>query len=371
MTPFSLLVKPASADCNLRCRYCFYLDRASLYPATKRHRMSDAVLERMIRSYMGTPQPCYSFGWQGGEPTMMGLEFFKRVTDLQASIGSRGALVANGFQTNGVLLDDDWARHFAQYRFLVGVSVDGPAALHDRFRRDAGGRGTHARVMQGIGALRRQQVDFNVLTLVTQANVDHPERVYDTLCEMGVLFHQYIECVEFDEQGRLRPYAITGREWGNFLCRIFDRWQAHDTHRVSVRLFDTVLMQLVDGISNTCAAGSRCDPYLVVEHNGDVYPCDFHVLPELRLGNLVTDDWTALRGSETYRVFAEAKGRWNAACSSCPWLRHCHGDCPKNRPGRDPGALSHLCAGWRQFYAHALPKLASLADEIRRQRAGV
>ena len=370
MNPFSLLIKPTSADCNLRCRYCFYLDKAELYSESRRHRMSAAVLESMIRSYMNTEQPCYTFGWQGGEPTLMGLDFFKRVTALQSSCGRPGSSVANGFQTNGVLLNDDWAKHFAQYNFLVGVSVDGPAKIHDRFRRDIGGRGTHSRVMDGIGALKRNGVEYNVLTLVSQANVAQPEAVYDDLCEMGVAFHQYIECVEFDGQGKLRPFAVTGGEWGEFLCRIFDRWHAHDTHRVSVRLFDTVLAQLVDGISNTCAAGCSCDSYFVVEHNGDVYPCDFNVMDALRLGNVQTHAWEAMQSSETYVKFAAAKRRWNAACGACPWLRFCHGDCPKNRPGRHPEALSHLCEGWRRFYAHAVPKLEILADEIRLMRSG-
>ncbi|NLE42921.1 MAG: anaerobic sulfatase maturase [Lentisphaerae bacterium] len=369
MNPFSLLVKPTSADCNLRCRYCFYLEKAEIYPDSRRHRMSDAVLERMIASYLETKQPCHAFGWQGGEPTLMGLDFFKRVTDLQSSIGRPGTIVANGFQTNGVLLDDDWAKHFAQYNFLVGVSVDGPAKIHDRFRVDAGGRGTHSRVLAGIGALRRNGAEFNVLTLVSQSNVAHPEAVYDSLCDMGVLFHQYIECVEFDARGRLRPFAITGREWGEFLCRIFDRWIARDAHRVSVRLFDTILTQMVDGASNTCAAGCSCDRYFVVEHNGDIYPCDFNVLPELRLGNVQTEAWDAMQTSTVYRRFAAVKSQWNASCDACPWLRFCHGDCPKNRPGRIPGSLSHLCDGWRRFYAHAVPRLLPLAEEIRRGRA--
>lgn len=370
MKPFSLLVKPASADCNLRCRYCFYLDRAELYPETRMHRMSSAVLERMIASFFATSQPCYTFGWQGGEPSMMGLAFFKQVTALQQSLGRPGTVVANGFQTNGTLLDDDWARHFAQYRFLVGVSVDGPAKLHDKPRRDIGGKGTHARVLEGIAALRRHQVEYNVLTLVNRANVDHPEEVYDYLCSLGVMFHQYIECVEFDPTGKQQPFAITGAEWGEFLCRIFDRWYRKDTRRVSVRLFDTILAQLVDGVSNTCAAGRSCDQYFVVEYNGDVYPCDFHVRQDLRLGNVQTADWETLQASPTYADFAAAKTRWHGACTVCTWQRFCNGDCPKNRPGR-PDALSHLCVGWKRFFAHAMPRLEELAQGIRRARIGL
>jgi len=366
MKPFSLLIKPAGADCNLRCRYCFYLEKGELYPETVRHRMSVETLERVVASFFQTPQGVYGFGWQGGEPTLMGLDFFKHVTAVQSSLGRTGMAVSNGLQTNGTLLDDDWAKHLAKYHFLVGVSVDGPERIHDAMRRNTGGNPTHARVMEGIKALTRHRVDFNILTLASRSNVGHPEKVYDYLCDQGFLFHQYIECVEFDGQGRLQPFAITGREWGEFLCRIFDRWIQKDTRRVSVRLFDTLLMRMVDGACNTCVAGRSCDQYFVVEHNGDIYPCDFNVTPEWRLGNVTAASWEAVQTSQRYVDFAAIKGQWDAACTACPYLGYCHGDCPKNRKGR--GMASHLCEGWRQFYAHALPRLEEIAQDIRRER---
>lgn len=327
--------------------------------------MSEETLHRMIESYMRTKQQCYTFGWQGGEPTLMGLDFFKKVTSLQSSLGSPGTVVANGFQTNGVLLDDHWAKHFADYKFLVGVSVDGPQKLHDRFRVDLGGRGTHAKVMKGIAALRRNNVEYNVLTLVSKSNVKNPEDVYNFLCANGINFHQYIECVEFDSKGQLCPFAITANEWGEFLCRIFDIWYKHDVYNVSVRLFDTILAQLVHGVSNTCASGTSCDQYFVVEYNGDVYPCDFNVTESLLLGNINSSAWEELQTSETYVKFAADKTRWNAACGVCPWLRFCNGDCPKNRIGRNPGSLSHLCQGWKMFYSHTISKFEALAEQIR------
>ncbi len=373
MKPFSLLVKPASADCNLRCAYCFYLDRCELYPGTPQHRMDDAVLETLVRGYMATSQPQYVFGWQGGEPTLMGLPFFERVVALQQQYGRSGCAVANGLQTNGTSLTEALAGHLARYQFLTGVSVDGPAALHDRFRRSADGHATHAQVLKGIACLRQNRAEFNVLTLVSQANVAHPETVYTYLRdELGVNYHQYIECVEFDAEGRLRPFAVSAQEWGGFLCRLFDCWYAHDTHRVSVRLFDTVLAKLVDGVDTTCASGRSCSDYFVVEYNGDVYPCDFHVRPDLRLGNVRHDSWESLQATPAYVAFAARKCCWNAACAACPYLRLCNGDCPKNRGGPeigDPRRLSHLCAGWRQFYAHALPRLELLARDVRCERA--
>jgi len=313
------------------------------------------------------------FGWQGGEPSLMGVDFFRDVVRLQSSLARPGTRISNGFQTNGTLLSDEWAQLFAEYRFLVGVSVDGPARIHDRFRVDLGERGTHARVWRGIAALKRRGVEYNVLTLVSRSNVKHPEAVYDELCKRGVFFHQYIECVEFEKENQPQPYAIRPEEWGDFLCRIFDRWYPRDVRRVSVRLFDTVLCQLVDGVSNTCASGRSCDQYFVVEYNGDVYPCDFHVREDLRLGNVLTDSWESMQNSEAYRSFASAKTRCNRACDACPWLRFCHGDCPKNRTGgvSKPDSLSYLCAGWKQFYAHTLPRFEQLATEIRRMRIGL
>ncbi|MBN1557890.1 MAG: anaerobic sulfatase maturase [Lentisphaerae bacterium] len=370
MKPFSLLIKPASADCNLRCTYCFYLDHKALYPETRTHRMSDAVLEQMIASFMRTPQSQYAFGWQGGEPTLMGLEFFQRITGLQQKYGRSGAVVSNGLQTNGLLIDEPFARHLARYNFLIGLSVDGPAEIHNHYRRYADGRGSHAGVMKTLGILKKHHVEHNVLTLVNNLNVQRPREIYHYLLDLGVLFHQYIECVEFDERGNLQPFAVTGEAWGDFLCTIFDEWYKHDTRRVSIRLFDSILAMMVDGVPNVCAMGTDCRQYFVVEYNGDVYPCDFFVRPELKLGNVMTGTWDAFLASPVYREFGARKHRWNARCASCKFLRYCAGDCPKNRPtqGADPARLSVLCPGWLQFYKHTFSRFGQLADQIRAER---
>ncbi len=372
MQPFSLLVKPASADCNLRCRYCFYLDRAALYPASTRHRMADDVLERMIRTFLATDQPVHAFGWQGGEPTLMGLAFFERVTELQQRHGRAGGSVSNGLQTNTTLIDDAWAAHLRRYNFLVGVSIDGPPEVHDRYRVFVDGRGAHADVMRGLACLARNRVEHNVLTLVSQANVRRPRETYHYLRDdLGVMFHQYIECVEFDRDGNLRPFAVSGAEWGDFLCGVYDEWIAcGDTRRVSVRLFDSLLTMMVEGVANVCSMGRDCRQYLVVEHNGDVYPCDFYVRPELKLGNLMTDTWDELLASPMYAAFGARKRQWNPKCADCRYLRFCAGCCPKNRPGGggDPMALSALCEGWMRFYEHAIPGLTRLADDVRQER---
>lgn len=371
MRPFSLLVKPAGADCNLRCAYCFYLPQTSLYPEVRSPRMTEAVLERMIASYLTTPQPQYAFGWQGGEPMLMGLEFFRRVTDLQQRYALPGAAIANGLQTNGTLITDAWAEHLARYRFLVGVSLDGPPEMHDRFRRTIGGQPTHAEVVRGIEILRRHGVEFNILTLVSQANVRRAVELYRYLCDQGFSYQQYIECVEFDRQGRRRPWAIEPEAWGDFLCALYDEWVRTDTRRVSIRLFDALVAVLAGAPVPMCSLGSECREYFVVEHNGDVFPCDFFVRKELRLGNVLTDSWESLVQSPLYGQFAVLKRQVAASCGGCPYHRLCHGDCLKNRGwdvGRDPRRRSALCEGWKRFYRHALPGLERLAAEVRAAR---
>jgi len=364
----SLLIKPASADCNLRCEYCFYLDHAALYPETRRHRMSDEVLEAMIAGYMATPQQQYAFGWQGGEPTLMGVDFFRRVTDLQQKHGRPGAMVSNGLQTNATLITDDLARHLARYNFLVGVSVDGPAEVHDVYRRRQGGSPTHAEVMNGIRALEKHQVEFNILTLVQHENAGRAAEVYRYLVDQGWLYHQYIPCVEFMPDGAPFPFSITGPEWGDFLCDLFDEWIKWDVRRVSIRLFDAIVNQLLENRPIICHMGRNCCQYFVVEYNGDVYPCDFFVEKDLKLGNVLTGDWQDFSRSPIYHEFGVQKSRWHAECEACPFLALCAGDCLKHRlaPVRDPKSLSWLCQGWKKFYAHALPAFQEIVEDLRR-----
>ena len=371
LQPFSLLVKPTSADCNLRCSYCFYLDHGTFYPETPRHRMTDAVLAAMVRSYMDTPQPTYQFGWQGGEPTLLGVDFFRRAVGYQQRFGRNGASVANGLQTNATLITAELARLLAEYHFLTGVSLDGPRTLHDRYRLNPAGRGSHADVLQGIRHLEEQRAEFNLLVLVSAANVREPAEVYHYLCEHGWLYHQYIPCVEPDAHRRLLPFSISASAWGEFLCRLFDAWYAGDTRRVSIRLFDSVLALLVDGVRNICPFGSNCCQYFVVEYNGDVYPCDFFVEKRLRLGNVAEDAWETLQQSPIYRSFGAQKSCWHPSCEGCSWQWICQGDCLKHRfcvAAGDPRQLSALCAGWRLFYEHTMPRFQALAATVVAER---
>jgi uncharacterized protein len=373
MLPFSLLIKPASADCNQACSYCFYLGHAALYPVSTTHRMNDQVLERMISTFMAVDMPQHAFGWQGGEPTLMGVDFFRKVTSLQQKHGRPGAVVANGLQTNATLITEELARHLAEYRFLVGVSLDGPPDIHDHYRTNAAGRGSHAAVMAGIERLQRAGVELNILTLVTDRNAGRAAEVYRYLRDAGFLFHQYIPCVAFDERGAPLPFSVTGPQWGDFLCAIFDEWMRGDTRRVSIRHFDAVLAKLVDGSTAVCTLDTTCCQYFVVEWNGDIYPCDFYVEKELRLGNVARTPWEAATASRVYRRFGKRKSRWHEQCNACPHLEFCAGDCLKHRfsgDRHDPRALSALCEGWRRFYDHAMPGFRTLADEVKKERAG-
>ena len=369
MDNFSLLIKPASADCNLRCKYCFYLGKGNLYPENIRHRMPDEVLRRIIKTFLATGQQSYTFGWQGGEPTLMGVEFFRKVTAYQKEYAAPGSIISNGLQTNGTLLDDEWAEHLAKYKFLVGISIDGPPEIHNYHRVYSDGRKTHSDVLRGLATLNHYKVEYNILTLVSQSNINKPREVFRYLSDIGIRFHQYIECVEFDDNGTLMPFAITGKEWGNFLCAIYDEWII-DPYKVSIRLFDNILAKIVNGVDSTCTIGTDCRHYLVVEHNGDIYPCDFFVEPDLLLGNIMNDSWHKIRKSELYKTFGKRKSQWNKQCTSCEYLEFCAGCCPKNRETRgcDPTRLSVLCEGWKMFYKHALPGLKELAAEIMRNQ---
>lgn len=368
--PFSLLIKPASADCNLRCDYCFYLDRADLYPETRVHRMTDKVLSRLIASYMATEQPQYIFGWQGGEPTLMGIEFYRHVTELQSRYGRQGAVVANGLQTNALLITDELASHFAKYHFLLGVSLDGPEAVHDAYRRNCNGAGSYSEVMRGIDCLKKHGVEFNILTLVTKANVHRGRETYQFLCEQGFMFHQYIPCVEFDETGNLQPYSIRADEWGRFLVDTYDAWILHDTRKVSIRLFDSILFKLVEGRATVCHMEANCCQYFLVEYNGDVYPCDFFVDKAWKLGDISSCSWGQLQSLPLYRDFGRQKSDMAAECVNCRWRPLCAADCLKHRPynGQSAKTISWLCEGWKQFYSHSISGFQQLAELIKSER---
>lgn len=366
MTPFSLLIKPASADCNLRCQYCFYIDHLKI--VENHPRMSEDILESMISGYMQTNQDNnYAFGWQGGEPTIMGLKFFKKAVELQTKYAPPNAVISNGLQTNGTLITNEMAEFFAEYKFLLGVSLDGPEHLHDFYRKTRSFKPTHSQVLRGISHLKKHYVEFNILTLINNKTVMRASEIYHYLKEKGFLYHQYIPCVEFGENGKLKPFSITGEDWGDFLCELFEQWIKEDINKVSIRLFDSILNFLVSGTYSVCYMGNNCCQYFVVEYNGNVYPCDFFVQKGLLLGNVRTQGWNDFLNSATYHNFGSLKVKSNNRCPSCPFINLCHGDCQKHRYNliESSKALSVLCKGWRKFYVNNLPRFKVLAEKIK------
>ncbi|TVM19394.1 anaerobic sulfatase maturase [Oceanidesulfovibrio indonesiensis] len=373
MQPFSLLIKPASADCNLRCDYCFYLDKSALYPESGKHRMSEATLRVLLQRYFETPQPAYAMVWQGGEPSLMGAPFYKQVTELQKELAPRGARIANSMQTNATMVGDGLAAHMSKYRFLTGVSIDGPAELHDVSRRTVKGKSTHARVVQGLRTLQKHRVPVSGVTLVSTANVEEPVRVYRHLRELGLSSMQFVPCVEWDAAGEPLPWTITGEQWGRFLEGVFEEWFVAQDWNVSVRNFESVLARLVGAQSGECRLCERCDQYLVVEYNGDIYPCDFFVNELYRLGNIHDISLLDAREAQAYAAFAQAKSHIPALCGACPYLSVCMGDCPKFRLAAPAGAThagrSWLCEGWLYFFRASWDRFHALARNIASRAA--
>lgn len=353
--PFSLLIKPASAACNLRCSYCFYSGPLAHRKRTVGGSMDDDLLQRLLAGYFSTRQPVYTFTWQGGEPTLAGLDFFKRVVELQKKMAPPGSTVANGLQTNGTLLDEDWARFLSENRFLVGLSIDGPEPVHNMYRKDAEGRGTWSRVMAAWRCLQRHAVETNILCMVYAGNKDRAAELYSFFTSKGMNWQQYTPLVEFDRRGRLHDFSLRGEEWGRFLLDLFETWYPEDAGRVAIRNFDTLWALLATGDIQTCVLSPACDTYFVVEASGDVYPCDFFVKDSLKLGNIFETSWDDLARSGRYRTFAGKKtAGLPAECRSCPWLSFCRGGCLKYRQGGKKGYI--LCPSEKLYLSRLIPE---------------
>ncbi len=361
--PFQLLIKPVSADCNLRCAYCFYLRAAELYPETKRHVMPEPVLERLVQGLLSYRFPETVFAWQGGEPTLAGLEFFQHVVTLQQRFGERGQVVGNALQTNGTLIDDEWGSFFNRYKFLIGLSLDGPEEVHNAKRVNVGGKGTWDKAMAAAECFRRWQVEFNVLCVVNRDNVGMGADLLRWFVQHDFRFVQFIPCVERDS-----PYNVSPEAYGEFLCDTFDYWSREGLGKVSIRDFDAMVSVRVGLPGGLCTYGERCDAYVVVEYNGDVYPCDFFVYEEWRLGNVMDAPLHTFLETDAYRRFAYQKDKV-PACRGCSWRSMCHGGCQKDRLAgggtvREP---TTLCRAYKRFFAYANPKLNALAKRIAKK----
>ena len=370
--PFHLMIKPAGAACNLACAYCYYLEKGLLYPGGT-SRMDDETLARITAAYLHAhPAAEVIFGWQGGEPLLMGLDFFRRALALQAEYARPGQQVQNALQTNATLITDDWAQFFAEHQFLVGVSIDGPAELHDRYRRDHGERGSYQRVITGLQTLLRHGVEVNALVTVHQGNMEYPLQVYRHLTGLGIQHLQFIPIVErvARTSSKPTPWSVRPQHFGAFLCTIFNYWAQHDVGTVFVQLFESTLNVWLGNTPTMCVFGATCGKALVVEHTGDLYACDHFVYPEYRRGPVAPDTLADLINSPEQQAFAKAKADLARACLQCPVKAFCGGDCPKHQLGTDADGkpISYLCPAYRQFFTHSANVLQAMATEVRAGR---
>jgi uncharacterized protein len=381
-SPFHVLTKPTGAICNLDCKYCFFLSKEELYPNSK-FRMSDETLDRYIRQQCESQAgPEATIAWQGGEPTLMGLEFFRRAVELAERYRRPDQTVQWTIQTNGTLLDDDWGAFFKAHRFLVGLSLDGPRAMHDAYRVDKGGHPTFDKVVRAWRLLREHQADVNILCTVNAANQDHPLEVYRFFRdELGARYLQFIPIVErvntdgrtrFQEGATVTERSVASEAWGRFLTAIFDEWVRRDVGTVFVQMFDAALASWVGAPPAVCIFAATCGDAVALEHTGDLYSCDHFVEPKYLLGNIGETPLAELVASPRQRAFGAAKrDTLPRYCLECPVRFACHGECPKNRfiltPDGEPG-LNYLCAGYKAFFTHIDRPMRLMADFLRRGR---
>lgn len=377
---FNVMLKPRGAICNLDCAYCYFLSKARLYPDSA-FRMRDDVLENFTRQYIEAhaQMPEVPFAWQGGEPTLMGLDFFRRAVELQKKYAQSGMRVLNTLQTNATTLDDEWCEFLRANDFLLGVSLDGPRARHDTYRRDKRGAPTFDRVMRGVALLKQHHVEFNILTTVHAANAPHPLEVYRFLRdEVGARFIQFIPIVErdnatgFQEGNTVTTRSVTGRQYGNFLIAIFDEWVRRDVGRVFVQIFDVALGVWLDQRASLCIFAETCGAALAIEHNGDLFSCDHFVEPRFKLGNLADTSLAEMVALPQQRQFGTAKrDALPRYCRECPARFICNGGCPKDRllmtPDGEPG-LHFLCEGFKAFFTHIAQPMRRMAFLIQQQR---
>jgi uncharacterized protein len=364
---FQIFAKPIGPLCNLDCRYCYYLEKEREYPAEEPFRMPDDLLEEYIVQHMAAaPGPEIMFSWHGGEPTLLGVDYFRKIVDLQRNHLPPGRRISNGIQTNGFLLDEEWARFFALERFRVGLSIDGPAALHDRCRTTRGGKPSHKQALQAYQWLRRYRVPCDILCVVQAHNVQYPLQVYRFFREMGATYLGFLPVVKRipGGAGEVTPDTVPAEAFGKFLCTIFDEWVRRDAGRIRVQLFEEAARPAQALDHSLCIFRETCGDIPVVEHNGDFYSCDHYVDAAHCLGNLRASPLADLLESPALHAFGLAKRETLPRyCRECEVRPMCNGGCPKDRILRTPDGetgLNYLCAGWRRFFLHSLPALIRL-----------
>ncbi len=362
----SLLIKPASAVCNLDCAYCFYLDReADPYQSLPERTMSRETLERLVDTYMFYAYPNAVFAFQGGEPMLAGLDFFTRLVEWQKQYGRDGQNVSNALQTNAILINDDWCHLFRDYNWLLGVSLDGPQEVHDAYRFNKAGRGTWKQVMRGVEILQKNNVEFNILCVLSQANVEKPKELHKFFKDLGVDNVQYIPLSEFDQEGNLMPFTITPEQYGRFLCEMFELWWP-ERRKFRIRFYDNLAEALAGVKPGSCTLHESCDSYVVVEYNGDVFPCDFFVERNWKLGNLTLDSWPEIARRSRRFQFANKKTLPHQECLACEYRSVCRQGCPKFRHARHRRFedLDYFCPAYKMIYARCLEPLRAEVEKL-------
>ena len=374
---FNIMLKPGGSLCNLSCRYCYYLDKAEIYGG-REPVMSEAMLETVVREYIAANDvPEVTFNWHGGEPLLLGLDFYRKALELEGKYAG-GKTIHNTIETNGILLDRAWADFFRKHGFLVGISIDGPKDIHDKFRRDRGGAPTFDKVINAVRLLQTSGVEFNTMSTVNAASEGRGREVYQFLKSLGSRYLQFMPVVEHIKAGRITdpaesgaqiaPWSVGSSAFGRFLCDIFDVWVRNDVGRVFVGQFDATLASWCRVSPGICVYAETCGGNAVIEHNGDVYPCDHFVYPKYRLGNIAKTSIREMMASPAQVRFGiDKRNALPSACRKCRWLFACHGECPKNRFVHDEygeSGLNYLCAGYRQFFDHVAADMDYMKAEL-------
>ncbi len=370
-TPFVVMAKPIGPVCNLRCDYCYYLQKKSLFPSTERFRMRPEVLEAYIKSFISqSPGPVVHFVWHGGEPTLAGIDFFRSVLELQTRYLPEGWQCLNNLQTNGTRLNAQWCAFLAENGFTVGLSVDGPEHLHDAYRTDIRDEGTHKKVMEGLRQLREHDIEPDILCTLNARNSESPSEVYHFFLDQKVRWLQFLPVVSRLPDGSVAPWSVKPEVMGNFLSKVFDEWIRHDLGRIGIQNFLECMLVVGGKPANICIMSETCGRVLAVEHDGGTYSCDHFVNPNNYLGNLTVDPLSELVESPKQTAFGQAKkASLPTYCKECPVLFLCNGGCPKDRfiqtPDGDDG-LNYLCEGYRIHYGHLQPQLETVLGFYKR-----
>ena len=365
--PLYVMAKPVGAACNLRCKYCYYLEKSKLFP-NEHNTMDDETLERFIRDYIQSQSmQQVLFTWHGGEPMLRPLAFYEKVIELQKRYAG-GRIIENSLQTNGTLITDEYAKFFVKNGWLIGVSIDGPKEYHDAYRRSAGGGATFDNVMKGIDILNRYKVEWNAMAVINNLNGNHPLEFYHFFKRIGCRYIQFTPVVDASRLGELTPYSVRPRQWGEFLCRLFDEWVRNDVGKYFIQIFDATLANWCGVAPGVCSLAKYCGHAGVMEHNGNVYSCDHFVYPEYLLGNIKTKGLVEMMYSERQTKFGHDKyATLPRQCKECKWLFACNGECPKNRllnTKDGESGLNYLCEGYQMYFEHVAPVMEHMRRNI-------